>query len=976
MLHRWLIRQRLALVIGLGVTTAAAIIHGTGLTERAELQFYDGLVRHFSRVPACGRILHVDIDDDALQRYKVWPWPRDTQADLVRILHELGAEKIVVDITWSEPTADEIRTPNLDPYAELEGGIEQIGELSAENIVSPDRELADAIRNAGPVYLAFYYDNTKDACSASPLASRMADLLRRDFSLSAQDLADRLETRPQEIEPILAGVKRSVARALIGAKMKTVPRPTVREIHESLLKTPFERLTADRQDILAAYYRELGLQNLRRLCPPVPATLKGKLPVVRDVIPPIRRLTDRSSPRLGFANFDAESEVDGTLRRIPLMVEWEGLLLEQLAFAAVRDSLGIHPEEMSVDGSSLLIKARGDRPELRIQLDQKGQILINWHARAREWRTCFKHLPVLQLLRIHEARLRMRQNEALRQTLLGRAMRLVSDERAFAGYRELVSRLLDRRRFVHRAVLEDREQAPEVQQAQNELEELTRTIDQQHARSTPFIRETWSELSREPDPDDPAIAEDYRRFREAHEIIEEQVPQIEAINRSLSAGEAELLEKLRPRVAGKICFLGYTATALADMVTAPPYDRMPGVLIHSNVYNSFIHKQFRQWAGLGTRLCLIFVFGSVITGVTTLRRPQTSLLFVLGWIGLTLAITAFGLFDRWNQWVQVLTALITTFIAWALIVMVRYLVTDRQRRQFSKAVSQYVSPAMVRQIADSAQDFSFSPVEADVSCLFSDLAGFTPLSERLGPAGTRAVLNPYLQSMSAVLHRHQALINKFIGDGVFAFFNPPILPCPTHQVAACEAALDSRQALAELITRHVGTPLSEGFRQLFMRIGIASGPVFVGDFGSEDKLDYTCMGDVVNLAARLESANKQFGTGILICGLTRQAAGERFVYRHLGILVVKGQTRGLPVYELLGRRGEVNGQIEAQAGLFERAVMDFCQRDFPAALARFDQCLAARPGDLAARRYLSQIRHFQAEPPGPDWRGAIELTEK
>jgi adenylate cyclase len=308
--------------------------------------------------------------------------------------------------------------------------------------------------------------------------------------------------------------------------------------------------------------------------------------------------------------------------------------------------------------------------------------------------------------------------------------------------------------------------------------------------------------------------------------------------------------------------------------------------------------------------------------------------------------------------------------------MIRYLVTDRQRRRFSKAVAQYVSPAMARRIGESNSNLSFAPGEAVVSCLFSDLAGFTRLSEKLGPAGTRAVLNPYLESMSSALHRHNALINKFMGDGIFAFFNPPILPCPAHEIAACEAALDSRKALAELIARHAGTPLAESFGQLAMRMGIASGRVFVGDYGSESKLDYTCVGDVVNLAARLESANKQFGTAILVSGPTRVAAGTRFLFRHLGMVRVQGQARGEAIYELLGRRGEVDGILEAHAELFDHAVLAFSSRDWTEAVTGFEECLQYRPDDLAAQRYLPIIRHCRQNPPPDDWSGIVELTEK
>lgn len=248
------------------------------------------------------------------------------------------------------------------------------------------------------------------------------------------------------------------------------------------------------------------------------------------------------------------------------------------------------------------------------------------------------------------------------------------------------------------------------------------------------------------------------------------------------------------------------------------------------------------------------------------------------------------------------------------------------------------------------------PVDAIVTCLFSDIAGFTTLSEELGPAGTKSVLNPYLEAMSAVLHRHQALINKFMGDGVFAFFNPPILPCRDHAIAACEAAIDSQEALTQLAARHAGTTLAPYFQKLSMRIGLASGACISWAITAA-KTNWTtpAVGDVVNLAARLESANKQFGTAIIVSGATREAAGDRFVYRHLGMVQVKGKTRGVEVYELLGQRDQVDGDILEYASRFgQLAVLAFSRREFAEATTS-PKCCRCRPDDVATLRYLPVI---------------------
>ena len=189
--------QRVPLTVGLGLTTLAALVAAVGWVDRLEWLGYDHYVRHFSRIPASERILHIDVDDAALDRVASWPWPRDLQADLVQTLGELGASHIVTDLVWSEPRPPEWRTPAIDPYADLEGRIPQVGQVSEENLVFPDDELASAIRETGCVYLAMYHQDAvaqPDPAGAALEAQAIA-LLEQDFSLDADQLAVRM-SRP------------------------------------------------------------------------------------------------------------------------------------------------------------------------------------------------------------------------------------------------------------------------------------------------------------------------------------------------------------------------------------------------------------------------------------------------------------------------------------------------------------------------------------------------------------------------------------------------------------------------------------------------------------------------------------------------------------------------------------------------------------------------------------------------------------
>lgn len=974
MIQRWLARHGREWAVGLALTALAVGLHLAGLTEPWEWVGFDINVRRFSRTPASDRILHIDIDDDALDRIGSWPWPRDLQAELLRTLKNLGAAQVVTDIVWTEPKPPEVRLPGLERFADLEGMSDRIGEASSENLVFPDDELASAIAQAGNVYLAMYYESEANGQETPPDERRIAEVLHEHFELDAAAVAARTGITRERVEAVLAGIKRRAAEDRVAAILDKNPAASFEQVHQSILTTPLTRQTADRADVLAAYHRVLSLRTLAERCPPVPPGLRGKLHQVSRAIPPVYKFT-AGARRVGFVTFRPDR--DGRTRRVPLLLEWRGRLLEHLAFAVARDALGIDVDDLAIDERGfLVIRGRNGQPDRRIQLDEDGQLLINWHVARGDWPTCFEHRPVTLLLQLCDCRRRINENNSLRQWKIARVVHLTRDDAGFDLYRRQVERMAELDRKVRWARLQGRGDSAEIAAAADEARRLRLAIQRDQDDAVTMVREEWSELQKQSRPADTRAAEDRERFREANELIAGDIADLDRTNARIEAQYDRLVRQLRPLVEGRICFVGYTATAVADMVTTPAYRHVPGVLVHSNVLNSFLNGRFLSWSAPAVQVAIIVLFGVAVTAMAASRGPWAALLFVLAVAAASILLNGLVIFARADHWLRLVTALLLTFVAWALIVMFRYLTTDRERRRFSRAVAQYVSPAMARQLADRSTNLDMSPADGYVTCFFSDLVGFTPISEKLGPEGTKTLLNPYLHAMSGALHRHQALINKFMGDGIFAFFNPPILPCEGHEIAACEAALDSRGALLDLKRAHADHPLAAEFRQLAMRIGIASGPVFVGDYGSENKLDYTCVGDTVNLAARLESANKALGSGVMLADSTRRVAGDRYLYRRLGAIQVLGRTTAAEVHELLGRPGEVDGQTLGFAEAFERAVDAFARRDFKASTDLFRACLELRPNDAGALCYLQAIQTLAHTPPPESWIPCLELSGK
>ncbi len=289
-----------------------------------------------------------------------------------------------------------------------------------------------------------------------------------------------------------------------------------------------------------------------------------------------------------------------------------------------------------------------------------------------------------------------------------------------------------------------------------------------------------------------------------------------------------------------------------------------------------------------------------------------------------------------------------------------------------RSFSKYVPTTLVRRLLAHGQEAELGGSERELTIFFADLAGFTSISEQLTPAETVETMREYFELATVAVETHEGTLDKFLGDGVLAFFNAP-LNVPDHAIKACEAALMIRDKLvaAEPTRQAAGQPL------LRVRIGMATGEVLVGNIGTNDRFAYTVVGDTANLAARLESLNKQYGTRLIAAGSTVQAVGSRFVWRQIDRVAVVGRSGGTDVYELLARQGEVRPEMERLKATYETALAAYYSGDFSAALAGFESALALAPEDKASRVLLSRVQALLKEPPAPGtWDGIFIAAEK
>ncbi len=407
-----------------------------------------------------------------------------------------------------------------------------------------------------------------------------------------------------------------------------------------------------------------------------------------------------------------------------------------------------------------------------------------------------------------------------------------------------------------------------------------------------------------------------------------------------------------------VVFFGASATALYDLKPNPMDPRGSGVSLHATAYDNLVHGMF-----------LAPAWPLPVVAVTLLLALLTAVLAVLGRrLAEILAVAAVGLplpgaigvaAYAWGWWWPVAAPSLTVGLAWIGALAFNYATEGRQRRYLRRAFARYVSPVIVDRIALEPGQLQLGGEERTLTIFFSDVEGFSELARQLGPRQVTTLLNTYLSDMASIIFEEQGTLDKYEGDAIIAFWNAP-LDQPDHVQLACRTAMRCQRRVQERDA--VYRELSGG-RPLRMRVGLHTGPVIVGNMGSAERFDYSMLGDAANLASRLEGANKQLGTRLMVSEDTWRLLGDQLPGRDLGRITVVGRDEPLRVYELLAE-GDASSPRCVE---FALAMNEAIAGRIDAALARLDRL----PDDPAAKALAEYLRTVT----GP-WDGVRHLTHK
>jgi adenylate cyclase len=409
-------------------------------------------------------------------------------------------------------------------------------------------------------------------------------------------------------------------------------------------------------------------------------------------------------------------------------------------------------------------------------------------------------------------------------------------------------------------------------------------------------------------------------------------------------------------------FVGCSAPGLLDLRPVPVNPKCPGVVLHATFVDNLLTDSFITETG--TPVVIPGLMAMALAAALSLtyggRRWQAGSLAVV-WLGVPLGI-GFAAYAQ-GQWWPVVAHETASALGLVGALVANYWAEGRQKAFLKQAFRHYLSGAVIEKILRDPKHLELGGEKRELTIMFTDLAGFSSFSERLGPVELTALLNDYLSEMTDIILDEGGTLDKYEGDAIIAFWNAP-LGQSDHAVRACRAALRCQRRLAEL---------REGYRQrtgasLRMRVGLNTGEVVVGNMGSRKRFNYTILGDAANLASRLEGANKAFGTEIMVSGSTWQQASAQFCARKLADLRVVGRQSAVPVYELAGFAADA---VPAGWAAFAAGLTRFRAGDFAGARDVFAQL----PDDPAAQRYAQRCADLCAHPPA-SWDGVWGLTEK
>ncbi|MFH1416004.1 MAG: adenylate/guanylate cyclase domain-containing protein [Elusimicrobiota bacterium] len=419
-----------------------------------------------------------------------------------------------------------------------------------------------------------------------------------------------------------------------------------------------------------------------------------------------------------------------------------------------------------------------------------------------------------------------------------------------------------------------------------------------------------------------------------------------------------------------IVLVGQTATGTVDANPIPLFPSYPMVGVHISILDTIISGQFIRESETSHDILLLLFLGILMGFIIPKLSPVRGIIFTLLILIIYVAVN-YSLFANYGICFHIVYPSLVIFLCDLSVVIYKYATEEQEKKMIKNVFSTYMTPSVVTKILKNPDSLKLGGERREMTVYFSDLSGFTTISESLSPEDLVHLINEYLEAMTNIIFKYEGTLDKYEGDAIMAFWNAPV-DQPDHALRCCKAALDCFEELARLQEKW----LAEDRPPLNMRIGINTGNMIVGNMGSNTRMDYTVMGDSVNLGARLESANKEYGTRLMISEFTKAHVENEVELRELDALKVKGKTKPVHVYELMALKGELPEEKQKAIRLFKQGILLYKGRKWDESIIMFNSVLKVIPDDGPSRTYLARCNEYKNNPPDGNWDGVWELKTK
>jgi adenylate cyclase len=421
----------------------------------------------------------------------------------------------------------------------------------------------------------------------------------------------------------------------------------------------------------------------------------------------------------------------------------------------------------------------------------------------------------------------------------------------------------------------------------------------------------------------------------------------------------------------KIVLVGATAIGIYDMRVTPFSGVFPGVEINANIIDNILRNDAisrPDWTALYDLAAILFL-GILLSLVISRVRPLAATLITIALLAAYAVANEF-IFTHFKLWLTAIYPGMTMVFVFVGVITYRIMTEEKKKKEIKNAFSRYVSPSLVDDILKDPSKLVLGGEERRLTVFFSDIRGFTTISEGLSPQNLVKLINDYLTPMTDIILESGGTVDKYMGDAIMAFWGAPVWQ-DDHAIRAARTALLMMERLRKLQVEWE----KNGLPRIDIGIGLSTGRLTCGNMGSHLRFDYTVMGDSVNLGSRLEGLNKEYGTHIIVPKFTYEDIKDEFILRQLDHIKVKGKKIPIKIYELMADKSGGDKLREA-AGLFETGLAAYRERDWDKAESFFGKTLEVLPEDKPSKVFLARVRDLRSSNLPDDWDGVYVMTKK